>query len=39
MLLCLAVLISRRERVQALVVILALGYLILRVVRFFDVAI
>lgn len=39
MLLCLAGLISRRDRVQALVVILALGYLILRVVRFFDVAI
>lgn len=39
MLLCLAGLISRRDQVQALVVILALGYLILRVVRFFDVAI
>ena len=38
-LLCAAGIISRRDRVQALIVILALGYLILRVTRFFDVAI
>jgi hypothetical protein len=37
-LLCIIGLISPRERVQAVVVILALGYLILRVARFFDVA-
>jgi hypothetical protein len=39
MLLCTIGIVSRRDRVQAIVVILALGYLILRVGRFFDVAI
>lgn len=38
-LLCTAGIVSRRDRVQALVVILALGYLLVRVTRFFDVAI
>src|SRR6185312_1870180 len=38
-LLCAAGIISRRDRVQALIVILAFGYLVLRVTRFFDVAI
>jgi hypothetical protein len=38
-LICIAGMISRRERVQAIVVILALGYLVLRVGRFFDVAV
>lgn len=37
--LCIAGMISRRDRVQAVIVILALGYLILRVTRFFDVAV
>ncbi len=30
--------ISPRERVQGAVVVLAFGYLVLRVARFFDVA-
>jgi hypothetical protein len=38
-LLCIGGIASRRERVQAVIVILALGYLVLRVTRFFDVAI
>lgn len=37
--LCTAGIVSRRDRVQAIVVILAFGYLIVRVTRFFDVAI
>ena len=38
-LLCILGIASRRDRVQAVVAILAFGYLVLRVVRFFDVAI
>jgi hypothetical protein len=38
-LLCVFGIASRRDRVQAVVAVLAFGYLVLRVVRFFDVAI
>lgn len=38
-LLCVAGIASRRDRVQAAVAVLAFGYLVVRVVRFFDVAI
>lgn len=38
-LLCIGGIINRRDRVQAAVAILAFGYLVLRVTRFFDVAI
>jgi hypothetical protein len=38
-LLCAAGIASRRDRVQAVVAILAFAYLLLRVIRFFDVAI
>lgn len=37
-LLCITGIVSRRERVQGLIVILAFGYLVLRITRFFDVA-
>jgi len=37
--LCIVGMVSPRERVQAVVAILALGYLVLRVTRFFDVAV
>lgn len=37
MLLCIAGIVSPRQRVQAVLAILSFGYLILRVVRFFDV--
>ena len=38
-LLCVGGMVSRRERVQAVIVVVAFGYLVLRVTRFFDVAI
>lgn len=38
-LLCIVGIISRRDRAQATVALLAFGYLIVRVARFFDVAI
>lgn len=38
-LLCVVGIVSRRDRVQAAVAVLAFGYLVVRVVRFFDVAI
>lgn len=38
-LLCVVGIVSRRDRTQAAVAVLALGYLVVRVVRFFDVAI
>jgi hypothetical protein len=37
MLLCIVGIVSPRQRVQAVLAILSFGYLILRVVRFFDV--
>ena len=37
--LCATGIVSRRDRVQAVIVVLAFGYLVLRVTRFFDVAI
>ena len=37
--LCIIGIASRRERVQAVVAILSFGYLVLRVTRFFDVAV
>jgi len=39
MLLCIAGIVTRRERIQGLIVVVAFGYLVLRVTRFFDVAI
>lgn len=38
-LLCVVGIVTRRDRVQAAVAVLAFGYLVVRVVRFFDVAI
>ena len=38
-LLCVVGIVSRRDRAQAAVAVLAFGYLLVRVVRFFDVAI
>ena len=38
-LLCLVGIVSRRDRAQAAVAVLAFGYLVVRVVRFFDIAI
>ena len=38
-LICIAGIVSRRDRIQGLIVMIALGYLVLRVTRFFDVAI
>ena len=38
-LLCIGGMLSRRERLQGVIVVLAFGYLVLRVTRFFDVAI
>ena len=37
--LCATGIVSRRDRVHAVIVVLAFGYLVLRVTRFFDVAI